>query len=151
MQICSWTHWSEINPKRSRIMVEGRIIVVERSLVEALSRLFEYDRALAESERERRTLQEQLAGSRQELSRLQSAERRAENGRRLVSRRRPSNSARYEGDRNQPRHQRMEGRGLKGAGSSRDEYDCEDTLAALPPAEGAQCQYSGSQPLDDLA
>ncbi len=86
---------------------------VERSLVEALSRLFEYDRAasapgaqpaagtapapaaagsaaqgqadsrlaaanraLAESERERRALQEQLAGSRQELSRLQSAERR---------------------------------------------------------------------------
>ncbi len=76
---------------------------VERSLVEALARLLESEktaaapapaaadsaavaqaesrldsanRALAESERERRRLQEEVAGSRQELSRLQSSERR---------------------------------------------------------------------------
>jgi hypothetical protein len=70
---------------------------VERSLVEALSALFEagkakaaqvaaaseaqsrlaaVNRALAESERERRRLQEEAAGARRELARLQSAERR---------------------------------------------------------------------------
>jgi len=74
---------------------------VERSLVEALSRLFESEntaaapaagdaaalseaesrlaaanRALADSERDRRRLQEEVAGSRRELARLHSADRR---------------------------------------------------------------------------